>query len=66
MDTPLIWGGLFGIASATLVIGATALGVQVDASPLIEDPMRAAGAGFLFGILSWNIRNWVISRHREQ
>lgn len=56
------WGAVFAIISAFVVVAALSAGVEVPSSPLVSDPYRAAGAGFLWGILVYNVRSWIISR----
>lgn len=57
-----VWGAFGAIICAFIVIVGTISGADVTASPLTADPLRAAGAGFLFGILACNVRNWLNGR----
>lgn len=57
------WGAIFAIVCTAVVIVGLAAGVETSSSPLVSDPYRAAGAGFLWGILMYNVREWLIS-HR--
>lgn len=56
------WGIVFGVIAAAIITISLAVGVDPPDSPLASDPYRAAGAGFLWGILIFNIREWLIAR----
>lgn len=60
------WGAIFAVGCMALVIATLAMGVQPPDNPLVSDPYRAAGAGFLWGILIFNVREWFISRRPRQ
>lgn len=56
------WGAIFSLVATIVVIIGLQSDVPLANSPLVSDPYRAAGAGFLWGILIFNIREWFISR----
>lgn len=56
------WGAISALTCAAIVVVATAVGAEMPDNPLVADPWRAAGAGFLWGILLYNVRQWLISR----
>lgn len=61
-----VWGAWFALACTTISIVGSIAGAETT-NVLLADPMRAAGAGFLWGILVWNIREWFIDRrHRRE
>jgi hypothetical protein len=59
---PFAWGAWFGIGSAIIVVAAQLIGTVPVGSTLVEDPMRAAGAGFLWGVGVASVRNWLNER----
>lgn len=55
------WGAAFALVAALVVILASMGSVTAD-NVLLSEPYRAAGGGFLWGVLVWNVRDWLISR----
>jgi hypothetical protein len=59
---PFVWGAWLGIGSAAIVIAAQFIGTAPTGHILIDDPMRASGAGFLWGVGICSVRNWLNER----
>lgn len=57
------WGAWFALAATLIVILGQLSGASAD-NVLLSDPYRAAGAGFMWGVLVWNVREWLIARQR--
>lgn len=56
------WGVIFGVIAYAIAALGQYSEIPTPENPLITDPYRATGAGFLWGILIYNVREWLISR----
>ncbi len=54
----LIWGAVAGILVACISVAGGLTDAPPSGNPLLDEPMRAGGAGFFFGWAAAMIKNW--------
>jgi hypothetical protein len=59
---PLIWGAVCALIAALIVVAATAAGTVQPDNPLLDNPLKAAGAAFAWGVGIAFFRNWWVKR----
>lgn len=64
MNKSFVWGAWFAIGTATIIILANVAGASSQLT-LLNDPMRGAGAGFIWGMAVCSMRDWLIERRHK-